>query len=167
MTIFQITGNEVISGVCKAIYDAYDGNITIYKEKEEFLNLPAVCVYCIDYIKTMERSDRFTNVFHIIINYFPPDSVIIKNKRELMLAEVEKIMEAVRYIQLPAFVKDLEGNLVESTLPSRAGQISAEEKKGFVQIAVPYTIRTKKIKKDTIKMNRLDVDVCYNQIGGN
>ena len=165
MTVFQITANEIISGVSRAIYDYYEGNITIYKEKQQHLKLPAVTIYCIDYIKTMERNDRFTNVFHIIINYFPSDSVTIKNKREQMLAEAEKIMEAVRYIQLPAYIRDPEGKLVESTLPSRSGQFSVEEKEGFIQIGVPYTVRTKKYVENQ-KMMKLDLDVSYNQTGG-
>jgi hypothetical protein len=64
-------------------------------------------------------------------------------------------------------VRNQDGKLVESTLPSRSGQFSVEEKEGFIQIGVPYTVRTKKYVDDQTKMKNLNVDVCLKQTGGN
>ena len=100
MQEIQITANEIISGVCRAISDVYGDTLSIYKEEQETqLNLPAVAVYCANYGKTIERSDRFTNNFNIIINYYPKNSDIIENKgRTTMFSEAEKIAECIRYI---------------------------------------------------------------------
>lgn len=164
-TRFQITTNEVISGVCKALYDTLGTEVNIYKEKEPNIKLPAICVYCMDYTKTTERYDRFTNTFHIIINYFPPDSVIINNKRTDMFSKAEIIMEAVRYIQVPASIKNDSGELVQTIGLTRAGTFSVEEQEGFLQIIAPYTIRTK-LYVENPKMRQIDLDITNNQTGG-
>jgi len=153
-SLYQITDNEVISGVCKAIHTVYGNELKIYKEHRSSLDLPAVTVYCINRSKVMERFDRFTNTFNIIINYYPYDSVKINNKRMDMNIQAEKIMECVRYIPLPAYKKNSDGQYEEITLPSRASEIQSEEKDGFIQISVTYTVRTKYV-EDIAKMNKI------------
>ena len=160
---FQITPNEVISAVCKSIYDVFGNDLAIYKEKETHLKLPAVTVYCIDYNKLPERNDRFTNIFNIIINYFPLDSTIIKSKRTEMFQVTEQIIDAIRYINLPAFNK-VNDEYVETTLPNKGQNLSLEEKEGFMQIGVTYTVRTKYV-ENTIKMQQLTSNV-NTKIGG-
>lgn len=159
---FQITPNEIISAVCKSIYKVFGDDLYIYKEKETHLKLPAVTVYCIDYNKINERSDRFTNIFNIIINYFPVDSIIINNKRTEMFSTTEKIMDAIRYINLPAFQK-VGDEYVETTLPSKGQDFSVDEKEGFMQISVTYTVRTKYISAQQVaKMDKLQVIINDN-----
>ena len=156
MTNFsQITDNEIISGVCTAISSVYGNELSIYKEKREFLDLPAVTVYCINRSKVMERFDRFTNTFSIIINYFPQDSVKINNKRMDMSIQAEKIMEAIKYIPLPAYKKNNSGGYESITLPSRASGVQSEEQDGFIQILATYTVRTKYIPENISKMNKI------------
>lgn len=156
--LFQITVNEILSGISRAIFEVYGSTLSIYKEKQEALDLPGVCIYCINYEKTMGRSDRYTNTFNVIINYFPDDTGIINNKRPEMFSEAEKIMDAIKYIKLPAYTRDNEGNLLETTLPNRAQDFNVEEQEGFMQISCTYVVRTKNY-KETIKMERLDLDV--------
>ena len=155
MNYTPITDNEIISGVCKAISSVYGTELTIYKEKRQDLKLPAVTVYCINRSKTMERFDRFTNIFNIIINYFPQDSVKINNKRMDMSIQAEKIMEAIKYIPLPAYKKNSSGDYTEITRPSRASGVQSEENEGFIQISARYTVRTKQISDDA-KMRTMD-----------
>lgn len=145
---YQTTNNEVISGVCKAIHTVYGNDLKIYKEHRCSLDLPAVTVYCLNRSKVMERFDRFTNTFNIIINYYPEDSVKINNKRMDMNIQAEQIMECIRYIPLPAYKKNSDGQYEEITLPSRASEIQSEEKDGFIQISVTYIIRTKNVPEE-------------------
>lgn len=163
MTFFQITPNEVISGICRAINGAFEGNLSIYKEKQDYLELPAVTVQCIDYDKRMERFDKFVNNFNIIINYFPNDSVIIKNKRMEMFSVAEKIVNAVTYINLPAYTKTANNEYTEITLPCRGYNFDIKEKDGFIQIGVMYTVRTKKTSENTqTKMSELQITINDN-----
>lgn len=163
---FQITGNEIISGVCKSIYTEFGDSLNIYKEKEQTLELPGVTVYCINYDKVMERYDRFTNTFDIIINYFPTDNIKIVNNRSLMYSEAERIANAIRYIELPAYSKDTQGDFVETTLQTKGHDISIEEKlDGFMQVSVKYIVRTKEL-HNNVKMEQIDIDVTNKNIGG-
>lgn len=162
--LLQITTNEVISGICKALSGLYGKDVAIYKEKRETLKLPAITCYCIEYSKTMERFDRFTNVFHIIINYYPQDSLIISNKRTEMFTKAEEIMDAIRYIELPAYTKDEHGELVPTTSLGRASQMSVEEKEGFMQVYVTYTVRTKQYtENECAKTSKLEVNMDIKQ----
>lgn len=163
--VFQITPNEVISGISRAIYEVFGDSLNIYKEKEQYLDLPAVTLTCINYQKVTERYDRFTNTFNVIINYFPTDNHIINNKRTEIFSETEKLIDAVRYIKLPAYQKDTDGNFVETTLLNRAYEITSEEQENFMQISLTYTVRTK-LHNDEIKMKELDLDVTTKDIGG-
>ncbi len=156
--IENITANEVISGVCRKIKDHYGDSIHIYKEKQPHIEFPASVVYLMQQQQVMERYDRFTNIFHIIINYFTEDSVKIKNKRTDMFSNAVKIMECIRYIDLPSYSKDASGQLIPSTLPCKASSMEVEEGEGFMQIAVSYTVRTKKY-NDMDKMRQLQLDV--------
>lgn len=159
MQEIQITANEIISGVCRAISDVYGDTLSIYKEEQETqLNLPAVAVYCANYGKTIERSDRFTNNFNIIINYYPKNSDIIENKgRTTMFSEAEKIAECIRYIYLPAYRKEND-NLVPFKLPTKRKTCYINERDGFMQIDVRYTVRTKEV-NDNIKMRTLAINM--------
>jgi len=156
---FQITANEILSGICKAIYDVYGSTISIYKEKQEYIELPGVCVYCINYDKSMGRNDRYTNTFNIIINYFPDNTDIINNKRPEMFSEAEKLIEAIKYIELPAYRKDTNGQLVQYSLKNRAQDLSVEQQEGFIQISATYIVRTGECKDKTIKMEQLSIEV--------
>lgn len=156
--VLQITLNEILSGISKAIYDVFGEELFIYLEQEEKLELPAVAVYCMDYKKVMERNDRWNNTFNIIINYFPTDSVIINNKRTEMFRTAEKIMDAITYINLPAYQKDNEGNFLETTLKSRAQDLGVEEREGFIQITATFVVRTRK-HTEYKKMQQLDLEV--------
>lgn len=160
MTTFQITTNEIISGVCSAIHAEYSDTLSIYKEEQKLgLDLPAVVIYCSDYIKTTERYDRFTNQFDIIINYFPSESTIMENnQRYNMLQEAERIAHAVNYINLPAYRKQGE-QLVEYKLPNKRIKCEINEKDGFIQIVVRYTVRTKELKLETPKMKDLELNL--------
>lgn len=159
MTLIEnITGNEVISGVTRKIKDHYGDDVHIYKEKQPHLEFPAVVVYLMEHQQIMERYDRFTNIFHIIINYFPEDSVKIKNKRTDMFSNAATIMECIRYIDLPAYKKDQSGTLTPFTLPCRVDNMQAEEQEGFIQIVSSCTVRTKKY-NDNDKMKNLQCDV--------
>lgn len=154
MTEIQITANEVISAVCRAIYDTFGDNLSIYKEEQEKpLDLPAVAVYCANYGKKVERFDRYVNNFNIIINYYSKNEDIINNKgRTTMFSEAEKIAECIKYIQLPAYRKEND-NLVPFKLPNRRNSCYINEREGFIQIDVRYTVRTKYVDKDnTSKM---------------
>lgn len=162
--LFQITVNEVLSGISRAIYDVYGSTLSIYKEKQEHLDLPGVCIYCINYDKVMERNDRFTNTFNIIINYFPQEIDIINNNRPQMFTEAEKIMDAIKYINLPAYKRDESGNLVETTLLNRANDLTVEEQDGFIQITGTYTVRTKQF-KDEHKMIHLETEITHKSGG--
>lgn len=162
-SLYQITDNEVISGVCKAIHTVYGDELKIYKEHVSSLDLPAVTVYCINRSNVMERFDRFTNTFNIIINYYPYDSVKINNKRMDMNIQAQKIMECVRYIPLPAYKKNPDGQYEEITLPSRASEIQSEEKDGFIQISVTYTVRTKYVDKNIKKMSDIQCSLKLKQ----
>lgn len=153
--LFQITANEIISGVCSAINKSYEGKMAIYKEDRNSIETPGITVYCINYSKVTERFDRFTNTFSIIINYFPKDSVKINNKRMDMSMQAEKIMEAIRYIPLPASRRTSNTDFQDITLPCRASGVSAEEKDGFMQIVATYTVRTKHIPDDNHKMGKI------------
>lgn len=156
--LFQITVNEILSGISRAIYDVYGSTLSIYKEKQEYIDLPGVCIYCINYEQVMGRNDRFTNTFDVIINYFPDNNDIINNKRPEMFSQAQKIMNAVQYINLPAYQRDNEGNFVETTLPSRAQDLSVEEQEDHMQVSCKYVVRTRK-HTETIKMEQLDLDV--------
>lgn len=158
---FQITANEILSGVSKSIYDVYGDSLAIYKDKQQYLDLPAVTLYCINYEKEKGRFDRFTNTFNIIINYFPKHNVIINDNRIQMSQNVEKIMDAVEYINLPAYQLDNKGEFIPGTLPTRAHDINIEEKEGFMQISVSYTVRTRKFNQNT-KMNEIHLDINNN-----
>lgn len=156
---FQITENEILSGVCKAIYDVFGDELYIYKDEREYLKLPAVTVYCVDYEKIMERFDRFTNNFSIIINYFQDDNNII-NKRQDINSQTEKILEAVKYIELPAYEIDVDNKYIETKLKTRARGISIKEiDNGVKQIAIQYTVRTKYINPDKQPMQNIDINV--------
>ena len=155
--VFQITVNEILSGISKAIYDVFGESLFIYKEKEPNLQLPGLTMYCIDYEKLRGRSDRYTNTFHIIINYFPDDTTIINNRAEMFL-QAEKIMDAIKYINLPAYTKDTENNFVETTLPSRAKDLKVEEQQEFMQISATYVVRTKEHKEE-IKMQTIEENI--------
>lgn len=163
--IFQITPNEVLSGVSKSIYKVFGDALNIYKNKEQYLDLPAVTLQCINYEKVTERYDRFTNTFNVIINYFDTDNNIISNNRTEMFNHVEKIIDAVRYIELPAYQKDQDGNLVETVLLNRGHDISSKEQENFMQIAVTYTVRTK-LHTPEAKMQQLEIDVITKNTGG-
>lgn len=154
---FQITANEVLSGISRAIYDVFGDTLSIYKDKQENLELPAVTIYCINYEKVMGRNDRYTNTFNIIINYFADDTFIINNRTE-MFVNAEKIMNAIKYINLPAYTRDDQGNFVETALKSRGQDIRVEEQDEFMQISVTYTIRTKE-HKDEVKMQTLEENI--------
>ena len=156
--LFQITVNEILSGVSRAIHNVYGSTLSIYKEKQEYVDLPAVCVYCINYEQVMGRNDRFTNTYDVIINYFPDDNDIINNKRPEMFSQAQKIMDAVQYINLPAYQRDNDGNPVQITLPNRAQDLRVEEQEDHMQISCKYVVRTRK-HTDTIKMEQLDLDV--------
>ena len=52
---FQITQNEIVSGITRCLYDVFGDSLFIYREKEQNIQLPAVTVYCINYEKVMER----------------------------------------------------------------------------------------------------------------
>ena len=155
--VFQITVNEILSGISRAIYDVYGSTLSIYKEKQESIELPGVCIYCINYEQVMGRNDRFTNTFNVIINYFPEDNDIINNKRPEMFSQAQKIMDAIQYINLPAYTHK-EGNLVGTTLPNRAQDLSVEEQEDHMQISCTYVVRTRK-HTDATKMQQLDLDV--------
>lgn len=163
--LFQITVNEILSGISRAIYEKCDSTLSIYKEKQEHIDLPGVCIYCIDYEKTMGRNDRFTNVFNIIINYFPEETNIINNNRPLMFAEAEKIMDAIKYINLPAYKRDDDGTLVETTLLSRIENLTVEEQEEHIQISGTYTVRTKQLDPDIIKMRQVETNVTHKSGG--
>ena len=158
----QITHNEILSGISKAIYDVYGDTLNIYKEKQEYIDTPAVTMYCIDSEHTMGRYDRTTHIYNIIINYFHNDSLIINNNRPNMFENAHIIAKAIEYINLPAYTKDVDGQLIQTTLLNRGSNITIEEKEGFVQIGVTYTVRTKNY-KELPKMKQLE----YNEsIGG-
>lgn len=159
---FQITVNEVISGISRAIYEVYGSTLSIYKEKEQYFDLPAVSIYCINYEKVKGRYDRYTNTFNVIINYFPDRTSIINNKRIEMFSEAEKLMDAISYIKLPASKLNSEGELEETTLLSRAQELSVEEQEDCMQISVTYTVRTRKQATDTVKMQDVIVDITNN-----
>jgi len=142
--LIEVTTNEVISGVCRAIYNQFGSAISIYKEKQPHMKLPAVSVYCINHTQQMERYDSYTNIFNIIINYFPDDSVTINNNRADMFSKAVKIMECIRYIELPSQIRNASGEFEYSTLPSRASDLASEEVERFIQISATYTIRTRK-----------------------
>lgn len=161
---FQITVNEILSGISRAIYEEYGSTLSIYKEKQEYLELPGVCIYCVNYEKVMGRNDRFTNTFNIIINYFPEESNIINNNRPQMFTEVERIMNAIKYITLPAYKRDENGNLVDAKLLSRAENLMVEEQEEFIQISATYTVRTKEV-IDICKMAQLETDVTHKSGG--
>lgn len=156
--VFQITVNEVLSGISSAIYDVYGSTLSIYKEKQERIELPGICIYCINYEQVMGRNDRFTNTFNVIINYFPEDNDIINNKRPEMFSQAQKIMDAIQYINLPAYQQDNEGKLVQTTLPSRAQDLNVEEQEDHMKISATYVVRTRK-HTETVRMTQLDLDV--------
>ncbi len=156
--VSQITVNEILSGISKAVYDVYGSTLSIYKEKQEYIELPGICIYCINYEQDMGRNDRFTNTFNVIINYFPEDNSIISNNRAVMFYEAQKIMNAIQYINLPAYQRDNDGNFVETILQSRAQEVNVEEQEDHMQISATYVVRTRK-HTETIKMNNLDLDV--------
>ena len=159
-SFYQITDNEVISGVCKAIHTVYGEDLKIYKEHTSSLGLPAVTVYCINRTNVMERFDRFTNTFNIIINYYPPDSVKINNKRMEMGTNAQRIMECIRYIPLPASKKISDRQYEDITLLCRATDIQSEEKEDFIQISASYIVRTKTV-DDVDKMGKLQISVDW------
>lgn len=161
-SFYHITDNEVISGVCRAIHTVYGDDLKIYKEHVSSLNLPAVTVYCINRTSVMERFDRFTNTFNIIINYYPPDSVKINNKRMEMGINSQRIMECIRYIPLPAYKKISDKQYEDMILPCRASDIQSEEKEDFIQISASYTVRTKLV-EDVDKMGKLQISVDWKQ----
>lgn len=160
MEELQITANEIISGVCKAINDVYGDDLSIYKEEQEApLDLPAVAVYCANYGKTIERADRYTNNFNIIINYYPKNSDIIENKgRTTQFAEAEKIAECIKYIYLPAYRREND-SLVPFKLPNRRKTCYINERDGFMQIDVRYTVRTKYINLNNSKMHDIKIKI--------
>lgn len=159
MTVLQITQNEIISGVCRAINTVYNGTLPIYKEKEQFVDTPGVTVYCINYDKIRVSKDVFQNIFEIIINYFPENSPIIVDKRQAMFVEAEKICNAIEYIILPS-AKRAQNGYIETELPCKCRDISImETEQGFVQIAVSYAVRTTRVHTDNIKMQQIDVNV--------
>jgi hypothetical protein len=158
-SFYQITENEVISGVCKAISSVYGMDLSIYKEKTGSLTLPAVTVYCINHTNRMERFDRFVNTFNIIINYHPQDSVKIKNKRMDMGTQTQRIMQCIRYIPLPAYNKTSDGQYQDITLPCRASDIQSQEnEQGFMQISATYTVNTKYVPDEgtVAKFNKIE-----------
>lgn len=165
MTTFQITANEIISAICKTIHSSFGNELSIYKEKQNYLELPAVTVYCINYEKKMGRFDRFTNTFNIIINYFPNDSVIIKNKRVEMFSVAEQIMDSVKYINLPAVTKNKDGQYIETILPCRGYGFDVKEKDGFIQIGVNYQVRTVEKPEHSnsqTKMSKIEITINDN-----
>ncbi len=162
-SFYQITDNEVISGVCKAIHTVYGNDLRIYKEHRSSLDLPAVTVYCINRNSVMERFDRFTNTFNIIINYYPPDSVKINNKRMEMATNAQRIMECIRYIPLPASKRISDNEYQDITLPCRASDIQTEEKEDFIQISVTYVVRTKYVPENIQKMTNIKCSLKLKQ----
>ena len=80
-----------------------------------------------------------------------------------MFQVTEQIIDAIRYINLPAFNK-VNDEYVETTLPNKGQNLSLEEKEGFMQIGVTYTVRTKYV-ENTIKMQQLTSNV-NTKIGG-
>lgn len=158
MTVTDITVNDILSGISKAVYDVFGTTVSIYKEKQDFVDLPAVCIYCLTYERVMGRNDRFTNTYNVIINYFPEDNDIINNKRPEMFSQAQKIMDAIQYINLPAYQQDNEGKLVQTTLPSRAQDLNVEEQEDHMKISATYVVRTRK-HTETVRMTQLDLDV--------